>query len=550
MIDDDELIERLRQDGLLSDEQVAEARELRESEDRTLFEVLAAHRFVDEPHLVELLSEKLNVASVDPRDYEPDADILEVVPARVALDNWALPLEAEQADGNTRLVLAMRDPIDMFAMDEIADHVDVDIRPVLAGPRALHDALVDNYGEDGEIDLETPYDAASPGDAVAAQAPDSDSWPSLEEENPNQTHPGLVTSQVSEVEEESDAEADSAEQFDAPSPVPSEAEPGSDYPPTDSNRADEDDEQAIGRIPVKRVPASELEDESSEATLDEMSSEPAPAPSSSPDDDVSLGAFPDEAPEDNGAVELGGDPEATGDSDTSTSHEAFELGDASDQDDSADDSAIGLGGSSDDSAEHEAFELGGSPEENDSDDASEDVFELADDSANDDSDDASEDVFELADDSADDDSGDALELDGPADGGESVDSPLDLDGKDAPSPADADSDRDDQLDLDGEPPPPEAHDSQTGSDSQIGDDAESGDEESSLTALKKKLRGGSDDSEPDLVDRLLHIGDAVDSDVEQCLRDADRDQLLEAALLVLVERDIVSLEDIATDLGD
>lgn len=525
MIDDDELIERLQHDDLLSDDQVAEARELQESEDRTLFEVLAAHQFVDEPHLVEILSEKLNVASVDPRDYEPDTDILELVPARVALDNWALPLATEQVDGGTRLVLAMRDPIDMFAMDEIADHVDVDIRPVLAGPRALHAALVDNYGEDGEIDLETPYDAASPGDAVAEQAPDSDSWPALEEDNPNQTHPGLVTSNISEMEdeEESEPEADSEQRVDAPSPVPSEAELGPDSDPTDSTGADEDDEQAIGRIPVKRVPASELDEDSSDITLAEMSSDPVPEPSSSSDDAISLGGGTDDSPEDDEAIELGGGSDDTAeDGDASASHDAFELGDAPEpeQDDApSDDGAIELGGvpddASDDSNGREAFELGDTPGE----------------------------------DASDDDSGDALELGGAPDGGEPDDAPLDLDAEDDVS--DDDSAADEELDLDGQPPPPEAHDSQTGGDSQT-DDSESDDEpKSSLSDLRQKLGTNTDDdSTTALVERLLHIGDSVDSDVEQRLRDADRDQLLEAALLALVERDLLSLADIADGLGE
>ena len=277
MIDDTRLADHLREADLLTAQQVEQAKVLQDREDRPLYETVIAHDLVDETPLVAIVSDILNVDSVDLSEFDPSADVLEMVPAEVAFDNWALPLEIEQVDGQDRLVLAMRDPIDMMAMDEIADYTDIDIRPVLAGPRALHEALVRSYDREADFEL------------APAGAPDSDSSmgpASTEDSDPNNnTHPGLVTSGVaeSEVEDELedpaeplDTEVDSmavppdqiGEDFADSSPAaPADSDLG---PPSEPEELAADsslptDSQAIGRIPVKRIPASQLANDSSGA---------------------------------------------------------------------------------------------------------------------------------------------------------------------------------------------------------------------------------------------------------------------------------------------
>jgi hypothetical protein len=68
-----------------------------------------------------------------------------------------LPITIEVDRGIERLVLAMSDPMDMVAMDEIADHTGIDIRPLLAGPGILTRTLEKVYpepDEESEVELD------------------------------------------------------------------------------------------------------------------------------------------------------------------------------------------------------------------------------------------------------------------------------------------------------------------------------------------------------------------------------------------------------------
>ena len=241
MLDDTQLAERLRGTELMSDQEVEQARVLQDREDRPLYDVLLAHNFIEEPALVDIASDMLNVSAVNLQDVELDRDLAELLPKDVALRNWTLPLEKEVADGTDRLVLAMRDPIDMMAMDEVADYTDIDIRPVLAGPQALRAAFEDIYGP---IDEFPERESDTDGDEGAFQTR-------------NKTRVGPITASVSE--EDADEIVESALESEPP------PEPVSDNPaqPSEDDSSPSNGEGAqLGRIAIEQVPASDLEDPS------------------------------------------------------------------------------------------------------------------------------------------------------------------------------------------------------------------------------------------------------------------------------------------------
>lgn len=145
MIDDEKIESFVRDRALLDGDELSRAVAVSERQQRPLFDVLIERGFVEEEPLIELASDLLNVERVDPSAIAPDPEALELLPRSAAVENWVLPLQREEIDGGERLVLAMRDPIDMKAMETVADHVDIDIRPVLAGPKALRDSIATAY---------------------------------------------------------------------------------------------------------------------------------------------------------------------------------------------------------------------------------------------------------------------------------------------------------------------------------------------------------------------------------------------------------------------
>ena len=157
MIDDSELADALRDHGLLDRGGLRRAMALSQTQNRTLYDTLIANEIVDEGRLVSIVSELVNVESVDLSSVAPDKEALKRVPRPLAVRNRVLPLAVEVDRGIERLVLAMSDPMDMVAMDEIADHTGIDIRPLLAGPGMLVQTLEKVYAEpdeESEVELD------------------------------------------------------------------------------------------------------------------------------------------------------------------------------------------------------------------------------------------------------------------------------------------------------------------------------------------------------------------------------------------------------------
>lgn len=141
MIDNTDLIIHLREAGLIDESRLQRGLQLAEQHERTLYEMLIEHALVEEHDLVRIASRILNVPSIHLQSQEIDLGVAQRVAATLAYRNRVLPLRfVDDVDG-ALLLLAMVDPFDMLAMDEIAGHTGVHIRPVLVGPTDLEDAL-------------------------------------------------------------------------------------------------------------------------------------------------------------------------------------------------------------------------------------------------------------------------------------------------------------------------------------------------------------------------------------------------------------------------
>jgi len=125
--------ELLVAEGLISPDQLQDAlREHRRSKER-LGAVLARRGLVTEDRLVELLSREHGLPSVDITNQLIPADVLALVPAHIARKYDVLPL-SRAANG---LTLAMADPTNVVAMDEIAAMTRLTILPVVASGTAI-----------------------------------------------------------------------------------------------------------------------------------------------------------------------------------------------------------------------------------------------------------------------------------------------------------------------------------------------------------------------------------------------------------------------------
>jgi type IV pilus assembly protein PilB len=133
--------ELLVAEGLISPGQLHEAlREHRRSKER-LGKVLTRRGLVSEERLVEVLSKEHGLPAVLIEEYAIAADVLALVPVHIARKYDVLPLA--RVEGG--LTLAMADPTNVVALDEITAMTRLSVLPVVAMGQAIRSAIERYY---------------------------------------------------------------------------------------------------------------------------------------------------------------------------------------------------------------------------------------------------------------------------------------------------------------------------------------------------------------------------------------------------------------------
>ncbi|HXH60095.1 MAG TPA: hypothetical protein VNI20_01925 [Fimbriimonadaceae bacterium] len=133
--------------GLLTEEQVQKALQAQSECHSRLGEVISAMGWVSDEDLATTLAEQFDYEYLDIKGIEPDSEALNVVSGRWALANLVLPLKWN--DG--RFEIALSDPIDVKATDEIRQRVRCPLRIYLSVPDALKNSIIRSYTIECEV---------------------------------------------------------------------------------------------------------------------------------------------------------------------------------------------------------------------------------------------------------------------------------------------------------------------------------------------------------------------------------------------------------------
>jgi type IV pilus assembly protein PilB len=140
MSEDNQLGSLLIARGLLTPEQLDAALEEQERTHRSLGRILIDQGLVSEAGLVSTLASQLGLEYVDVADYAVDPTATTLISDALARRYQALPIGWQ--DG--RLVVAMADPSNVFAVDDIRTITGADVRMVVS-TRASVIAAIDKY---------------------------------------------------------------------------------------------------------------------------------------------------------------------------------------------------------------------------------------------------------------------------------------------------------------------------------------------------------------------------------------------------------------------
>ena len=141
--------EHFLQEGLISNDQLSQAitkqRELENKE--SLARILVEMGFISERDRVRCLGKVWGVPFADINEVMPQAEALELLSPQNARKFKSLPIERH---GN-RVIVAMVNPLDIFAIDEIRLITGLDVEPMIVIEEDLYGALQQYYRSEGEL---------------------------------------------------------------------------------------------------------------------------------------------------------------------------------------------------------------------------------------------------------------------------------------------------------------------------------------------------------------------------------------------------------------
>jgi len=138
----------LLEGGLVTPEQLSEAYEEHQRAGRALGRVLVEQGVLTESQLVAALAQQIGLKFVDLADYPLDGAAVASVPAHVCRRYNALPIGYE--DG--KLLVAMSDPANVFAIDDIRSLTGAEVKPVVATKADVTAAINRVHRADGDLD--------------------------------------------------------------------------------------------------------------------------------------------------------------------------------------------------------------------------------------------------------------------------------------------------------------------------------------------------------------------------------------------------------------
>ncbi len=119
--------------GAITPEQLDYALKLQAESGRRLGEILTSEQIISENDLIEAISVKLKIPRVDLNDLMIDPAVLRLVPAEMARRLQVLPVTKIA----NQLTLAMADPLDIIAVDEVKYHTGMEITRTIAAPSQI-----------------------------------------------------------------------------------------------------------------------------------------------------------------------------------------------------------------------------------------------------------------------------------------------------------------------------------------------------------------------------------------------------------------------------
>ncbi|MDP3787558.1 MAG: GspE/PulE family protein [Candidatus Omnitrophota bacterium] len=131
--------------GWITKEKLDEAIKTQHEKGGNLSEILLSSGLVKENDLLVIFSQELNIPPINLSKYSIDKELISLVPEKFARIYRVIPVSKI---GN-RMTVAMADPLDIFALDDLKILTKYEIDPVIATAKDIAGAIANYYGAEG-----------------------------------------------------------------------------------------------------------------------------------------------------------------------------------------------------------------------------------------------------------------------------------------------------------------------------------------------------------------------------------------------------------------
>jgi type IV pilus assembly protein PilB len=150
---------------LINQPQLTKALEEQKNTGGKLGEILQKLGYVTEDDIIECLSHQFGVPSINLRHFEIDSNVARLIPVDLARKYNVIPVNKTGAT----LTLAMTDPTNIFAMDEITFMTGYRVEPVVASEEAIRETIDRHFGSTREVELKKVMEDLSSVDEAALE---------------------------------------------------------------------------------------------------------------------------------------------------------------------------------------------------------------------------------------------------------------------------------------------------------------------------------------------------------------------------------------------
>jgi len=137
--------ELLVRENLISVQQLRKAQEEQQKSGARIGTALIKTGAIEESKLTDFLSKQYGVPAINLKEFDIDGDIIKLVPKDVAEKHLVLPVNR----AGSALIVAMCDPSNIYAVDDLKFLTGYNIEPVVASEPAIRDAIERYYAERG-----------------------------------------------------------------------------------------------------------------------------------------------------------------------------------------------------------------------------------------------------------------------------------------------------------------------------------------------------------------------------------------------------------------